>query len=182
MALIGVEPGSGRTLWSYPFRQTFWQQSTVTPAVVDGVIVISGEGRPLLGLQPRRVDGAWRVEERWRNRRHSLNLTSPLHSGGLIYALSSRDRGRLFSLDPANGEVLWEGAGRTAEFASLVATPAHILVLTSGAQLSVFDAGTVSGQSLASYSVADSPTWAHPVPLDGGILIKDAETLSLWSW
>jgi hypothetical protein len=28
--------------------------------------------------------------------------------------------------------------------------------------------------------VADSPTWAYPVILDRGILIKDATTLALW--
>jgi hypothetical protein len=29
--------------------------------------------------------------------------------------------------------------------------------------------------------VADSPTWAHPVVLADGVLIKDAKTLSRWS-
>jgi hypothetical protein len=28
--------------------------------------------------------------------------------------------------------------------------------------------------------VANSPTWAHPVLVDHGILIKDATTLALW--
>lgn len=34
---------------------------------------------------------------------------------------------------------------------------------------------------LKEYSVADSPTWAHPVVLGNRILIKDASTLALWS-
>ncbi len=33
---------------------------------------------------------------------------------------------------------------------------------------------------LATYTVAGSPTWAHPVIVPGGILVKDAETLALW--
>ena len=32
------------------------------------------------------------------------------------------------------------------------------------------------------YTVADSPTWAHPLILPAGIVIKDATTLALWSW
>lgn len=35
-------------------------------------------------------------------------------------------------------------------------------------------------EPLRKYTVADSPTWAHPVILDRGILIKDATTLALW--
>ena len=31
------------------------------------------------------------------------------------------------------------------------------------------------------YVVADSPTWAHPVVLADGFLIKDAKTLARWS-
>ncbi len=34
---------------------------------------------------------------------------------------------------------------------------------------------------IASYKVADSPTWAHPVVVDGQILVKDKTTLALWS-
>ena len=32
------------------------------------------------------------------------------------------------------------------------------------------------------YTVANSPTWAHPVILNRGIVIKDAEKLTFWSW
>jgi hypothetical protein len=28
--------------------------------------------------------------------------------------------------------------------------------------------------------VAQSPTWAHPVVMDGALLVKDAEHLTLW--
>jgi hypothetical protein len=35
-------------------------------------------------------------------------------------------------------------------------------------------------EPLRKYSVADSPTWAHPVLVGHGILIKDATNLALW--
>jgi hypothetical protein len=31
------------------------------------------------------------------------------------------------------------------------------------------------------YEVAESPTWAHPVVLPDGFLIKDLKTLARWS-
>jgi hypothetical protein len=32
------------------------------------------------------------------------------------------------------------------------------------------------------YMVADSPTWAHPLLLEKGIVVKDAESLAFWSF
>jgi len=36
-------------------------------------------------------------------------------------------------------------------------------------------------EKVASYRVSESPTWAHPVLLENGILVKDDQTLTLWS-
>ena len=30
--------------------------------------------------------------------------------------------------------------------------------------------------------MAQSPTWAHPVVMNEGVLVKDVETLALWRW
>jgi hypothetical protein len=35
---------------------------------------------------------------------------------------------------------------------------------------------------LRTYTVADSPIWAHPAPAGAGILIKDASSLSYWKF
>ena len=35
-------------------------------------------------------------------------------------------------------------------------------------------------EPLHTYSVAESPTWAHPLVLHDGVVIKDATTLARW--
>jgi hypothetical protein len=68
--------------------------------------------------------------------------------------------------------------GRQADNAALVDGGCVLLFLTNDAELIV-----KSGKGfepLRKYTVADSPTWAHPVILDCGILIKDTTTLVLW--
>ena len=30
------------------------------------------------------------------------------------------------------------------------------------------------------YTIAESPVWAHPVPVGQGVLIKDADTVAYW--
>jgi len=47
--------------------------------------------------------------------------------------------------------------------------------------LIVAKAGGQGFEIVRKYQVADSPTWAHPVMIGNGILIKDAEKLTFWS-
>jgi hypothetical protein len=55
-----------------------------------------------------------------------------------------------------------------------------LFFLTNDAELLVVRKSGKGFELLRKYSVADSPTWAHPVILNSGILIKDATTLALW--
>ena len=55
-----------------------------------------------------------------------------------------------------------------------------LLFLTHDAELIVAKKSGNGFEPLRKYTVADSPTWAYPVILDRGILIKDAMTLALW--
>ena len=57
-----------------------------------------------------------------------------------------------------------------------------ILALTGSAELIVLSDNGNSYDELARYTVAESPTWTHLVPIDGGVLVKDQDHLSLWSW
>ena len=56
----------------------------------------------------------------------------------------------------------------------------YLFVLTDDAHLLVARGGEKGLETVGRYQVADSPTWAHPVLLNGRILVKDAETLALW--
>src|SRR5687768_17741206 len=52
-----------------------------------------------------------------------------------------------------------------------------LLLLTNEANLIVLPADAREYTPVAQYSVADSPTWAHPVVMGNRILIKDLTTL-----
>jgi len=47
--------------------------------------------------------------------------------------------------------------------------------------LIVAKAGGADFEQLPRYTVANSPTWANPLISGKHILVKDAETLMLWS-
>jgi outer membrane protein assembly factor BamB len=56
-----------------------------------------------------------------------------------------------------------------------------VFALTTNSELLVFEASASNLKQIAKYSVADTPTWAHPVVLGNRVLVKDEASLALWS-
>ena len=109
-----------------------------------------------------------------------MYMSSPVVSGDLLFGFSHLKRGQFFCLDPRNGAIRWTWEGRQADNAAIVAAGAEVFFLTSDAELIVARRSGKGFEPLRKYPVADSPTWAHPVILSTGILVKDATTLALW--
>lgn len=179
--LVGVESETGRRLWEYPYPQVGTDQNMVTPVFHDGLVLLGGENRGIRALQPRREGGEWKVRERWRQEDVALDMSSAVINDGLLYGFSHYDRGRLFSLDPQTGQILWQGPARTGENVMLLAIPGHVVALLDNGELQVLAAGGERFERVASYRVSESDTWAPPVLLDGRILVKDTQSLTLWS-
>jgi outer membrane protein assembly factor BamB len=109
-----------------------------------------------------------------------MYMSSPVLSGDLLFGLSIHKRGQLICLNPATGATLWKSEGRLADSAAIVSAGSVLLLLTTDADLIVFRNSDKAFELVRKYSVAGSPTWAHPVILGHAILIKDATTLALW--
>jgi outer membrane protein assembly factor BamB len=181
-AVVGVDASSGELLWEWPFAESMTRQNTVTPLVVDGLVVTSGKSRGIVALRPVRSAAGWSVETAWKVEDLSLDMSSPVDRKGLVFGLSHRDKGRLFALSAADGTARWQGPPRAGPYASLVSLPGAILVLTADAELLLLDADSDEFRVLKRYPMADTPTWAHVVPVRGGVLIKDLDSLALWTW
>jgi hypothetical protein len=65
--------------------------------------------------------------------------------------------------------------GENAAILNLAGT---LLLLTNDAKLIVLPASAKEYAPLAEYTVANSPTWAHPVVVGNRILVKDETTLT----
>lgn len=174
--LVSVALKDGKLLWSLPFT-TQYDQNSVTLLVANDLVVYSGYQLPVKALRIVGGDPSWSVQDAWSNPEVSQFMSSPILHGGLIFGHSMKQKGQLFCLDAATGKTHWKGSGRRGENAALVNLGSVIAVLTDEAQL-LFLAPTTSGEEVvASYQVASSPTWAHPVFVAGGVLIKDKTKL-----
>jgi outer membrane protein assembly factor BamB len=177
--LVAIALDTGKLLWSLPF-ETPWVQNCVTPLVHKGLIIYSGVEQGTTAIRPRLVDGRWSVERVWHNDEASMYMSSPVPAAGRVCGFSNLNKGQYFCLDPSTGEVLWTSQGRGGENAALLAAGSWLLALSDRTELVVFSAEAESYAPVARYEMASSPTWAHPVVLRHGILIKDRSHLTLY--
>ncbi|HTT63645.1 MAG TPA: PQQ-binding-like beta-propeller repeat protein [Bryobacteraceae bacterium] len=177
--IVAVSAATGDLLWQVPFR-TIYAQNIVTPALYHDTLIFSGTGNPVMGVKVRKDAAHWTPETVWQNKDFSMYMSSPVVSGDLLFGFSERRHGQFFCLNPGDGSTLWTSEGRQADNAAIVAANSVLLILTPDANLIVARRNGKAFEPLRHYSVAGSPTWAHPVVMDRGILIKDDTTLALW--
>ncbi|MFQ5790286.1 MAG: PQQ-binding-like beta-propeller repeat protein [Acidobacteriota bacterium] len=179
--LVGIRFSTGELLWSIPFT-TPYTQNIVTPVVHGEKLIFSGLDKGILAIRLVRRGSALATEEVWKNRRLSLYMSSPVLVGDWLFGLSHLRKGQFFCLDARTGATRWVSRGRQAENAAVIRLGEVLLLLTNDADLIVLPTTADAFRPVARYAVADSPTWAHPVVVNGGVLIKGDSFLALWSF
>ena len=180
--LVGVDTRDGRLLWETPIK-TPYEQNSVTPLVVGDLVISAGLDNPTSGHWVIASLGkGWSAEPRWRNTDVSMYMSSPAASGNTIFGLSSRNRGQFVAIDAETGKTLWTTKGREAENASIVRAGDYLLLATTNSELIVARANAKAYEEVKRYVVADSAMWAHPAFAGRAIIVKDVDTLTVWSW
>jgi outer membrane protein assembly factor BamB len=176
--VLGVEASSGRLLWSWPFV-TPCDQNIVTPVLAGDRIIVSSLGQGTMAIRPTTDGVRWEPQVVWHTTEVSMYMSSPVLRNGRLLGLSHRQKGQFFALDAGTGALRWMSPGGQGPNAALVLTGDRVLALMGDGRLRVLGADAESFSPLASYEVASSPTFAHPIPTTQGLLIKDEGTLSL---
>jgi outer membrane protein assembly factor BamB len=176
--LVGVDVSNGKLLWSIPFT-TEYDQNIVTPVLYQQTLIYSGVFKETAAIRVAKKGDGWATEKVWANPGVSMYMNSPVVSGDLLYGFSHRNKGQFFCLDARTGATLWTSEGRYGENAAIVNAPEVLFLLTNDAQLMIARKNAKKFDPVRRYTVADSPTWAHPVVVGNRVLIKDASTLAL---
>ena len=177
---LALDAAVGKELWRLPFT-TPYDQNIVTPVLLGpGTVALSGLEQGTLALRFDRDKKGLQVQGLWHNHQDWLYMASPVVSGGRLFGLTRKYRGRLFCLDAGTGERLWEGPGELGDNAVLVDLGSALLVLTTEARLAVVSTTAPEFRLLAEYRLAESPTWAHPAVAGDRILVKDKTHLASW--
>lgn len=178
----GYDLATGRRLWSTPYVVD-WDNTIVTPAVAGDTFFLSAWAKPLEAFRIARRDDTFTVAATWSHPEHGLNMSSPVLVGEQLWVFTRTKKGQLVAIEPATGAARWTSEPGLGEHASLVALDGALLVLgVDGTLRVVATTGNGAPRVAATYQVASSPTWSHPVPLADGLLVRDATTLTRLRW
>jgi len=179
-AIIGVDVAAGRLLWSLPWPDE-WNENIVTPVLAGDVLVVSGTRKGTFGYRIESAGGKWTPKQLWHNADLPMYMSTPVADGPMLFGFSNRRKGQLFCLDARTGTAKWATEGRVALNASLISAGPHLVVLTTDGELIVLRRNPDKYEEVRRYKVASLPTWAHPALLGDALVVRDAESISVWA-
>jgi outer membrane protein assembly factor BamB len=177
--IIGVEEATGKLLWQIPFK-TEYEQNIVTPVLYKDTLIFSGLDKGVFAVRLEREGAVITPKTIWENKDASMYMNSPVLSGDLLFGFSHLKKGQIFAIDAASGKTLWTGPPRSGDNAAILASKSTLISLNNEGQLTIARVNGTSFEVIRQYTVADSPTWAHPLVLPDGVVIKDLKTLARW--
>lgn len=175
---VGVDAATGKLLWHLPAKSQY-EENSATVATHKDTLIISREGQGLTAIRLSKQGSEIVPSEVWTNKDNQLYLNSPVVQGNVVFGMGAAKKGQFFAIDADSGKTLWQSPGRMGENAAILNLSGKVLfLLTNEAKLIVQPIAASEYAPVAEYTVASSPTWAHPVVLGNRILVKDENTLA----
>src|SRR5581483_3773991 len=170
LALVGVDPDSGKEFWRVPFRDAL-QESATTPLAAGNLLVGSSVTLGSIALKMEAKGGKPAVEQVWKKPQLNCYFSTPVLVGEeYLYMLNGK-----LSINPtitlrcvelSTGNVKWEKPNVGKYHAALVRTGDNkLLMLDDGGTLTLF-AHDPSGYKELAKSKVCGATWAHPAVAD----------------
>jgi len=176
--VIGAELATGKLLWKLPAKSQY-DENSVTAIAFKDMVIVSREGQGLTAIRLEKQDAGLVPKEIWNNKENQMYMNSPVLVGQTLFGMSQLKKGQFFAIDAESGKTLWQGPGRMGENAAILNLGGKfLLLLINDANLVVLPADAKEYLPAVQYTVASSPTWAHPVVLGRRILVKDLNSLT----
>ncbi len=174
---VGVDAATGKLLWKLP-QKSQYDENSVTAIAYKDTLIYSREDKGLTAIRLTSQNGQIVPQELWTSKENILYFSSPVVQGDTLYGFSTMKKGQFFALNAETGKTLWQSPGRMGESAVLLNVGGKsLLLLTNEAKLIVQPVNAKEYAPTAEYTVASTPTWAHPVIIRDRLLIKDETTL-----
>jgi outer membrane protein assembly factor BamB len=180
-SVIGINAATGAALWSVPFPDE-WHENIASPVWTGRHVIVSGTRQGTHAYALANTNGKWTATLAWKNPDVTMYTSSPVFADGRVYGLSNKRRGQFVALDAATGTMQWATQGRDGNHASLLVTPEHLLLLNDGGTLIVARRGSEAFAEERRYEIGSSSTWAVPVLLPGGLLVREATGVVKLTW
>jgi outer membrane protein assembly factor BamB len=179
-SIVGIAVADGTLLWKQPFLPAQRAYNAITPIVQGQTVIYMGVGRGGKAVKIEKQADSFVPREVWNNPDLGPNYNTPVLIEGFLYGLT--DNGHLFCMNAENGHTVWtDTATHGKGFGAIVSVGSAILALPSTSELIVYQSDSQKYTEIKRYTVADTPTYAHPVVAGNRIYVKDEESVAMWS-
>ena len=166
--LLVVDAKTGKLIHKHEFavRNT---ANVPTPAYADGLLFWAvGYGKGSLCLKVGHDAGKWSFQEAWRNRDLNCHPGNYVVAGGCAFG---KGRGGLACVDLKTGQTKWQervGAGQVCWGDGML-----YVFADSGGRISLVDPAAEGAKTKGAFRVEGTgKSWAHPVVIDGRLLLR----------
>jgi outer membrane protein assembly factor BamB len=171
--VVGLEPRSGKLLWSYPF-QLQYDESISTPVVTDNLVIVGGTGMALTAVAVERRGNSFEARRKWENFDLCSYLSSMIAVGDTLFGMN--DGGEFNAVSLVDGKTLWNG-GRHGYYSTPVRDGNRLLCLNERAVLGVISAERDQFVQLGRSPLSQADSWTSPAVVEGRIYVRDSSAV-----
>lgn len=172
--VYGMDPKSGKTLWSEPWK-TDYDVNAATPVYHNSKLLISStrkNGVMMLSLTPQGANKEWEKPS------ISCKFQPPILDDGVVYANSG---GTLRCISWPDGEILWSAKGREMNLGnggSIVRVGDKLITMSERGKLSLVLANPKEYKLISQVALFDyDKVWATPLIYRGKLYAKGKDEL-----
>ena len=175
--LAGVDPESGRVLWSQAIP-AFRGMNILTPVVYGDTVFTSAYGGKSILFKIERDGDDFEAKEAWTNKLQGY-MSTPVVIGDRLY-MHLRNQ-RFACLDLAAGEEDWISTP-FGKYWSLVANGDRILALDQRGELLLIGARPDEVELIDRLVISEDPTWAHLAVCGNEVFVRELRALAAYEW
>jgi len=176
LTCVGLDPATGKVLWSFPFGARGPTVNGANPVLLGDRLFLTasyGVGAVFAKLGPTSAEELWKDRDLM-----ASQYTTPIEHEGFLYGIDGRqDAGvaALRCIDPAAQRVLWteEGFG----YATLIKADGKLLVQKTDGDLVLVRPDKAAYRELSKASLTQSTARALPALSNGLYFVRDETTL-----
>jgi outer membrane protein assembly factor BamB len=178
-SVVGVAVADGKLLWQLPFPVQGLAYNAATPIVDGQTVIYTGQGRGTKAVKIEKKGDAFAATDLWSDGDQSPQFSTPVLKDGLLFGQSQQ--GNLYCIDAKAGKTAWaETTGGRSAYGAIVDLGPCLMVLPEKGELTVYKADAAAYSEITKYKVADT-VYAYPVVSGNRILVKDLDSIALWT-
>jgi outer membrane protein assembly factor BamB len=178
--IIALDLSNGKLIWQIPTPVQQRYYNCVSPYIDGQTFYLTGQGTGMKAIKVEKSGNDYVTKEIWTNPSVGAKWNTPILKDGFLYGFT--DQKRIYCLNAATGQTAWIDNSVNNDFAAIVDCGTVIIGLPSTANLIVFKPEPAAYSEVAKYKVSETAIYSYPVVAGNKIYIKDAETLTMYSF